>query len=76
MSIDVTDLVDNLLDEQARLNSAVDDGDMNNAVTDSNVLGGDAVGFTGAETVTATSTGSPPHKWDDGQTQWNFAAWA
>lgn len=75
MSLDASDLIDNLLDDQARVNSAVDEGDINNVVADVQQITGEKVGLTGAETITPTSTGSPPHKYDDGQSQWGFASW-
>lgn len=76
MSLDASDLIDNLLDDQARVNSAVDDGDINSLVADAQQVTGEAVGLNGSETLTGSATGSPPHKYDDGQSQWGFASWA
>lgn len=74
MSLDSSDLVDSVLTEQARLNTAFDDGDANNLVVDYQTITKDSLGLT--ETVTATGVGSPPHNWDDAQTAWNYFRWA
>ncbi len=65
-----------MLTEQARVNQAVDDGDVNNLISDFQGVAGELVGLTGAETVAATTVGNPPHKWDDAQTAWNYFTWA
>jgi hypothetical protein len=77
MSLDASDLVDQLLDDQARVNSAVDDGDIANLVADFQSIFGETVGFTG-EAVTTTLT-APPHNWDDTpgtNTVYGFFSWA
>lgn len=76
MSIDASDLIDGLLNEQARVNSAVDDGDVNDLVADFQALSGEVVGLNGAETVTGTTMGHPPHNWGDGQSPWGYFSWA
>jgi hypothetical protein len=74
VSIDAGDLVDNSLNEQARVNSAIDTGDVNNLVADFAVLGsGEPIGFQADALATATST--PPHLWDDGQSFWGTCTW-
>lgn len=76
MSLDAGDFIDNLLDEQARLNSIADDGDIANLVADFQTLSGELVGFTGAETVTPTGL-TLPHNWDQGaNTVYGFFSWA
>jgi hypothetical protein len=74
MAINSDDFIGSLMNEQARLNSIVDDGDVNTLVAD--IVGlADPVGTT-AETLTPTAT-HPPHKWDEGtNTQWGFFSWA
>lgn len=74
MAIDAGDLVDHFLNDQARVNSAIDTGDVNNLVADFATLGsGELIGFQ-AETITPTAT-SPPHLWDDGTSYWGLATW-
>jgi hypothetical protein len=77
MSLDASDFIDNLLDEQARFNSAVDDGDIANLVADFQTLSGELIGMV-SEAVAATAT-APPHKWDDpvtNNTLYGFFSWA
>jgi hypothetical protein len=76
MSINSDDLIGSFLNEQARLNSIADDGDVNNLVADLNGLA-DPLGT--ASDAIATSTGNPPHLWDDvvaNHTQYGFFSWA
>lgn len=76
MSMDVNDLLSSLLDDQARVNAAVDDSDINNLVADSQQVSGETIGLT--ETVNAVTAGVSglPHNWDDGHSMWNFFTWA
>jgi hypothetical protein len=77
MAINQQDLVGAFLDEQARINAAIDDGNVNNVVEDLQILSGDEAG-PGVETLT-TFTSHPPHYWDDStpvNTVWGFFAWA
>ena len=74
MSLDATDLVDGLLNEQARVNSALDAGDINQLVADFQGVSGETVGMT--ESLSTTVTGNPPHNWGDGQSQWGYFSWA
>ncbi len=73
MSIDSSDLVGQFLDEQSRINNAVDDGDINSLVVDNPGLADNLGSSTDAITTSATT---PPHKWDDGQSAWGFFSWA
>lgn len=73
MSIDSNDLVGQFLDEQSRINNAVDDGDINSLVVDNPGLADNLGSSTDAIT---TSTSTPPHLWDDGQSAWGFFSWA
>lgn len=74
--LDASDFIDNLLDEQARFNSAVDDGDIANLVADFQTVSGELVGLTGAESV-GTTTYTLPHNWDQGvNTLYGFFSWA
>lgn len=72
MSVDANDLVEHYLDEQARINFAVDSGDINNLVGDIAGVSGETVGMT--ETV-GTATTAPPHKYDDNQSPYGFVSW-
>ena len=75
MAINSDDFIGNLLNEQARLNSAADDGDINSLVTDAAQLA-DILGT--ASDAIATSTGNPPHLWDDvagNHTNYGFFSW-
>jgi hypothetical protein len=74
VSIDSGDLVDSILTEQARINAAVDDGDIANAVADAQSITGEKIGFV-TETVAGIAAGVTPHLWDDGQTTWGFFRW-
>lgn len=77
MALDSGDFIDNLLDEQARLNSLADDGDIANLVADFQIISGELVGMQ-AETVTPSAT-NPPHKWNDTpgtNTVYGFFSWA
>lgn len=77
MSIDANDLVEGLIDEQARRNAAFQNQpDVNAVVEDIFALTPvETVGFT--ETVTPVST-NRPHHWDDtpgSNTVWGFWSW-
>lgn len=75
MSLDGADFIDNLLDEQARLNSMADDGDVANLVADFQTIAGELVGFI-TEVLTTTGT-NPPHNWNQGaNTLYGFFSWA
>lgn len=74
MSIDSADFIEGLLDEQARRNSAfLSQPGANDLVKDiAGPYPPETVGF--SETVSETVSHGP-HKWDDGQTAWNFWSW-
>lgn len=75
MSMDASDLVDSLLDEQARRNSALDEGEIENLITDvQSVYPVEPIGLNGAET-TSTTGYTAPHHWGDGQSFWGFVRW-
>lgn len=73
MSIDSSDLIESFLDDQARVNAAVDNGDINNLVGD---VGGfsDTVGMQADSLVSAVTV--TPHKYDDNQSAYGFVSWA
>jgi hypothetical protein len=73
LSLDAADFVDSMLTEQARLNSAADDGDVNSLVADFQNVSGEKLGL--AETITPSNVGVPPHKWDDAQSPWGYWRW-
>lgn len=75
MSIDANDLVEGLMDEQARRNTAlVDQPDVNAVVEDLYATYPvETIGMQ-ADTLTTTVT-TLTHKWDDNQTAWNFWSW-
>ena len=71
MSINSNDLIDSLLDHQARVNFATDSGDINTLISDLwTLMPADPIGT--AETLNVV-TYIPPHKYDDGQTKYGFA---
>lgn len=72
MALDANDLVESFLDDQARVNAAVDNGDINNLVADT-ATASDTIGFQ-AETVTNTDYAAP-HHWGDGHSFWGFVTW-
>lgn len=72
MALDASDLVESFLDDQARVNSALDDGDPNNLVTDTAQVTGEKVGMQ-TETI-STATTSPPNTYD-GAATWGFVSW-
>lgn len=75
MSLDASDLVDQLLDDQARVNAAVDDSDIANLVADFQTMSGELIGFV-TEGV-ATTQPTSPHNWDQGaNTVYGFFTWA
>ena len=73
MSIDANDLIESFLDDQARVNAAVDNGDINNLVGDVGGLS-DPIGMQADSLVSGVTT--PPHKYDDNQSAYGFASWA
>jgi hypothetical protein len=73
MALDASDLIDGLVNEQARLNSAVDAGDINNLVADFSALSGETIGFQSDSIATVAMT--TPHTWNDGVSEWNFFQW-
>lgn len=73
MALDASDLVESLMDEQARVNAAWDAGDVNNLVADVVGITGEGMGMTEALVQSATH---PPHKWSDGQSAFGFFSWA
>lgn len=66
MSLDGGDLIDGMLNEQARVNAAVDAGDVNDLVADYQQVTGEAIGL--VETVSTQYMGGNPHTVGDGQT--------
>lgn len=79
MGLDAADLVEGLLDEQARRNALFNDQpDINSIITDAvsipAIAGTEVVGM--QADALATSVSHPPHNWDDGQTPWDFFSWA
>jgi hypothetical protein len=77
MGIDANDLVEGLMDEQARRNALFNDQpDINNLIQDLVAIpatpGSEVVGQT---ELIATSVTHGIHKWDDGQTAWGFWSW-
>jgi hypothetical protein len=75
MAINSDDFIGSLMNEQARLNSIVDDGDINTLVADISVIA-DPIGVGSTETLTPTAT-HPPHLWDEGaNTLWGFFSWS
>jgi len=66
------DLVSAFLDEQARLNFAVDDGDVNNLVADLVQVNTETVGMTESTSVTNLGTNGV-YKYDDGLSKYGFA---
>ena len=73
MSINTDDLVNALLDHQARVNFALDDGDVNTVIEDL-FAPSDIIGT--ASDTTAHSTTNWPHLYDDGQSPYDFSSWA
>lgn len=74
MGMDAGDLVDNLLDEQARRNAAINDMDIDTLITDWQQIS--PVELVGFQTATLTTTGyAAPHHWGDGQSFWGFVSW-
>lgn len=71
MSLDASDFVDNVLDEQARRNAAFAQPDIDQAVEDFQSAT-DPVGL--VETLNRSAT-TGPHKWGDNQTAYGFWQW-
>jgi hypothetical protein len=77
MSINSDDLVGALLDHQARVNFALDDGDINSVIEDLFLLPSSGTEPIGTATdVTKTSATNWPHKYDDAQSPYDFCSWA
>jgi hypothetical protein len=74
MSISQDDFIGSLLDHQARVNFALDDGDVNSLVTDLYPLNVEEIGM--GSDVANTSTTVPPHLYDDGQSAYGFCSYA
>jgi hypothetical protein len=73
VSLDATDLVGAFIDEQARVNSALDEGDVNNLVADFSTITGETIGFQSDSISTVAM--ATPHTWNDGIMEWNFFQW-
>jgi hypothetical protein len=73
MAINSGDFVDGLLDHQARVNFAMDSGDINTLVEDYAPVN-DPVGVGSTEAITKT-TYTAPHHWGDGHSFWGFVQW-
>jgi hypothetical protein len=73
MAINSSDFIDDLLDHQARVNSATDGGDINTLVEDFwALMPPDPIG---ASEATSQTVYTRPHTWGDGQSFWGFEQW-
>ena len=64
--------------EQARVNSLNDEGDVNITIEDLQAISDQEIGFEGgadAEIITAIDYGGEPHHWDDDDMVWGFFTW-
>jgi hypothetical protein len=69
------DWIGDLLDEQARKNNMLTEGDINDLVSDFQDVSGETLGFQG-DSVAAIALAAP-HAWGDAptKTQWGFFQW-
>jgi hypothetical protein len=79
MAVNSADFIGAMLNEQARVNAAIDDGDVNVVVEDLfdiGAAGTEEIGMAAGETITALDYGGGPHHWGDDDMIWGFFKWA